>query len=1246
MGETFFKNDDDKLLSISDYIEAYDNDALKYLSSINTGLLDTVNTELDDLVKIETLVMPNVQSIHAALCGDGQLSYLREIYAPKLKVFNIYAAFPQLSSMLASYYYSNLTKITLRDVEYINISNFYYTISYFKGFYDLSEFTLSKLQGVVGNIFKNMYNVKCINLPELYSISGEDVRIDGLPYLESIYMPKLTRIDNLRIWNLPKLKTLSVNRIWNGAFLYNLPSLKELYVKQSGIMSLYNVFNGGSFSTLSVIYAENIDACELFFEGQCLKSSTNLILTKCKNVLFPSNVNYNVLNTITLPALSELSLSNLMLSDADWRSKYKTYCQWPGDHTLNIPNVLRIYSEGDVASYNGRIYGDIIGDTYNMSNGISAENFKITINAVNCTSIDSYMFRGRITQATTYSASLWHIDRSEGLRETIFNTPKLENIGEYAFAFCSFLGEINIQNVSVLNEGVFRGAFGYLPIYDWWYMVSSMIDGSKVYEQLYSVVLMGTCNLKGIGNVQEVRSYALENCMFISNTLNLMNCRKFDFNQCKDYLINLKTRSYTNFFNRFTFCDISEKRKVYGPLTVDERTELCNEIYNNHYGLLKNFIAPKLSCIEFEIPSSPSGYQSVYQIHDFRLLTLTGYLSLNTCRYMEFKNDNKIGFYYDDTYHSFTKVPYYKSALSFAIVADSIYIPKCSSIIWDTVNPDIFCLNARQIYAPELSYIKNIGIVNCDSVITYNEANFCEMLSYVEYSDINYTHYSSYSSGQDIISYRDIRSYTVSNISFSYSTPNANVTVRLSAWPDSITSSPMSLIHFINCQYFSLWIQSGILNRTDGLKVMLGNVSAYSISMCKNMQLYIGNSEIHDDDERMSRHFISGAYAQSSSINYKTYNAKIYCESLSIYSGHIIKILSGTNDGRLVSYSLEYCKPIVGNFINGYLSLLSIPQLSHIDVLYECNEQIPSRIRSYNSVIDNPNYPLADDAICNTDLRVCLFGSEIYAPKLSYISTSFITNNSSHVIFGSVYFSFGDLYTQASWCGLNSITLGISNFDQFFGIEVQVPNGIASGSTIKTIEFYPDYYSLNYNGVYQTINGRNRNESIYYVSLSNIKVFDRRYLVLPYVKEFYMDNVEYFSNNAYLGLTVFSTELKFSKLKKLEGQIAGNINTLSIPVLSYLGSYALRGCSKMTYVELPKCSYVGDCAFNSKIKIVKLGYSGVATIGSLTHKYDDGDTKIIQVPMSLLSSYHSRYGSTITYTTYYNKIVTWNIMGY
>lgn len=95
-----------------------------------------------------------------------------------------------------------------------------------------------------------------------------------------------------------------------------------------------------------------------------------------------------------------------------------------------------------------------------------------------------------------------------------------------------------------------------------------------------------------------------------------------------------------------------------------------------------------------------------------------------------------------------------------------------------------------------------------------------------------------------------------------------------------------------------------------------------------------------------------------------------------------------------------------------------------------------------------------------------------------------------------------------------------------------------------------------------------------------------------------------------------------------------NLSSVSLPVCEYIGSQAFYSCSvRLMSISLPVCSFIGHSAFQncSMLNTITLNYPGVVTLENGRSvfagcDYFNGGTASIYVPSSLVSAYRSAYG--------------------
>lgn len=99
-----------------------------------------------------------------------------------------------------------------------------------------------------------------------------------------------------------------------------------------------------------------------------------------------------------------------------------------------------------------------------------------------------------------------------------------------------------------------------------------------------------------------------------------------------------------------------------------------------------------------------------------------------------------------------------------------------------------------------------------------------------------------------------------------------------------------------------------------------------------------------------------------------------------------------------------------------------------------------------------------------------------------------------------------------------------------------------------------------------------------------------------------------------------------------------SLKDVYLPNCEYLANGAFYGANYMNGIDLPKCSYIGDYAFYwcaYSMSYLKLGYSGVCTLGGGNVFTQTPSMRSIYVPASLVDEYKSAYG----WSTYSTRIV-------
>ena len=437
------KNNSEIYLSVGDYINNYNNGGLSIVSYINTGLLSEIENHIlmgSNWItnSLNYLEMPNVVSIDGTI-GPIVVS-VNKISAPKLKYVNGNMFYP--IDLIESLY--------LRDVE---------TIQMFPSnkilFNELSTIDYSKLSYITEYVFYSLPNLEQVILSQL-SYAGVG-NFCNCPQLTDIYVPKIKNYFVLE--SLPKLENLDVGLEyigsgsgWSSYKYYTYNYLKDL--TSINILNLHDVsiVMSLAFKNIPKLSRLQLSNC-LIITGNVfdeinymdsLPSSLYLSIPKVSQIDIFHNIPFKkvILPAITVMTSSQNSSIFNMPEPGNMSSR------WGYPYSIEFPNLSLM----DINAIWGNLFKKIVDYLYREPYSCLYEVHDLTLDLQKCETItcESLYVRSGAMYTSTLCVS-----------NVIINTPNLKNIASFAFNGFGFLTEINLQNVSVLNDGVFNSAYNY-----------------------------------------------------------------------------------------------------------------------------------------------------------------------------------------------------------------------------------------------------------------------------------------------------------------------------------------------------------------------------------------------------------------------------------------------------------------------------------------------------------------------------------------------------------------------------------------------------------------------------------------------------------------------------------------------------------------------------------------------------------------------------------------------------------------
>ena len=562
-----------------------------------------------------------------------------------------YANFPNLVSTSKKAFAGC---ISLKEINFPNLS--YVESGLFENCINLKEVYLPKCISVKNDVFNGCTSLEELNLPIYKGSSSISMTfyIHDLDNLEQLYLESLER--NIKVENCPKLEELRLSSLSiigsSYGYLKNLPALETLIL-----------------DNLSQLYS---------FAFMSLPNLKYLILPKCLSI--NSNIFAENVSQYSLPEDVIFSLPEVTYINFQYNGTFKS---------ITLPAITSFNSIYDGLAYNQPYYLGLPNVSIITRNNfvyattmIKSLSHDIIIDLSNLEVIESYAFNGN------------YYNSSYGI---ILRTPKLSEIKSSAFHSSytfSCLKEINLQNVSILNDDVFKDT------------ENSLNSG---------------INFRNLDNIKEVKSGALGGTKINSDTLRLPNCEKFDFRQglyTKNTL-----RCYSLAIRRF-------------DAGSNPGSSYC----------ISNLILPKLS----EIITNPdNAYVSYHAPYNAMNIFPENIFSLDTCKQIVFYDGSSI---YANGYSS---IMYYKKCnllyIPECLSLKYVYNPSIN------ISYRNMLLNIRELYAPKLQTLENILFRDLHKITISSEITLLNLeytygnVSIIDFSQsfsgfIRFQYYSSYSS--------------------------------------------------------------------------------------------------------------------------------------------------------------------------------------------------------------------------------------------------------------------------------------------------------------------------------------------------------------------------------------------------------------------------------------------------------------------------------------------------------------------
>lgn len=959
-----------------------------------------------------------------------------------------------------------------------------------------------------------------------------------------------------------------------------LPSLSELYLKE--IETIHDYANIGPFLSETYLYYSAL--AYVGDSGFCNNSTIrSLYLPECSYVGYYGFYNLTALNTLRLPNLTEVSA-------------YAFY---------SLPSLTELYLD-NLTSINRGVFVDLLSLkslTINASTILSSTFVDVpnleALYLPECTMIDNgYMMSG------SYPTSLY------------LYTPKLEyaTIGLLA----SYTSSVNLPAISAVLSDANLFYYG---------MTAGFLNYIGVENALS--VNFSTSHLAQYIHLNNRYGYATSDTV-----LNLQNCSTVEAltNGCDfgiqavsgQYGLVLKTPNLESLYSyaAYNFGNLLEidlrnistlevgalNRACYGYPSVTQSGSVYNIIYNG--GLKLKNIGSIVSIMQGALSGT------------FNASSIT----FSNCESFDFLglDSSRFGLYM--SYYSSSRCSITTEDISDWDFDDpriyTLNLPKLSEIIIDGNRLNTTGLTTYNYISPKSLF----KLDTCSQILFYDgSSNYfscgsrgiinCETLYIPECTNISYSINTDFHSDKMIIQANTIYApalETMSNVIFKNT---YNMTLS-----NTVLSNGINLYYDIG--------QSSVISISDSFtgNVVMSAYSSVTDTLLSNIYLPNFSGELDFWYSNSSYMGLSSIVAITLSDNIDKFNMLFNnstSASIDLYGQSSISFNSGSyiSRGNSVYMTFHDCVALteIDHKEIGYVTSSSIwfSALSFYGITSQPTS-LPN-LETLNWEIQADSIYIAEDPISvdymNYIRYVIPCGSEAYMPNLSTINFSYPSELESYI---SVFHPAIRFYSN-----VQSITLGFSSLYD-----------LAWLSASDGVEYVYDI------GIPETVT---------YLSLGNLTgiptgrnaLASKHTLYLPNVETLNISNVSYISQ---YGLYAANSYLDLPNLEYIEnhGLWAPNVSYLSVPEVTSIGTNAFYSCSKLTYIDLPNCSYIGLNALPSLATLIKLGYSSVVSMPSITlGSYNSSIDRIVQVPLSLVSSYKAdeMWGSILAS---YN----WLIAGY
>lgn len=431
--------------------------------------------------------------------------YISQFYGDKEGIPETKILSSPLILSTSEYLFSDFT-----GLEYANFQNLSFLAH--KTFFNcssLKQIELPNASYIGSYAFAGCTSLKYLSLPKCISM-GENT-FEDCNSLEELYLPLWSVYNPSYSWycytinNLPNLKILDIRNRYNAIRLQNLPNLEALVLSNlhslgtsSSSPYVMEALYSGYFENLPKLSSLTMDKLSILYSRAFISVSNleTLILPECVQIysnVFTGEIPDNIMTV--LPKVKSMHFAG------NYPFKSLIFPAPSDGNDLGgfvyMPNYAPEYIEFTNVS--------VISNTHTIDGIFASYGYTSIINNDTILSFPKLEY----TYSNTYR---WDTYTKYSNTHVIINAPRLKELCSSAFNNFRILKEINLGQVSILNNDVFirTACFGRD------YSGPMSING---------LLLSNTYNVK------EVKAGAFHETKLRDNILYLPNCEKFDFRQ-------------------------------------------------------------------------------------------------------------------------------------------------------------------------------------------------------------------------------------------------------------------------------------------------------------------------------------------------------------------------------------------------------------------------------------------------------------------------------------------------------------------------------------------------------------------------------------------------------------------------------------------------------------------------------------------------------------------------------------------